>query len=666
MVPRSFLSFAAAAILPYALATQNWSSPAHYPGKPSGAYSDKWQDCPLRGTEPLENVTWSLPRNWAGSISTHTVGSPNNTAFFWGFEKSNGSLTDTDSTEPWMIWLAGGPGYSSIASMLVENIGPIVFFVDAPVGTGYSTVGRGGYPADEDQVAVDFSCRCIPSLQKRPLHLNRTITFGKIGSSNPALSEANLFENIPILRVIETYPQLIDYNTDMYDYLREQTHICKFDLNLTYPQTEKLPYTRIRKGQLPHRLPQPTRRDLGDPEDFMRELHERWLALPEAECRRSPEERELRRREWVRETFGDDADAVVAASSSASSSKSSKSAKTTKSATTSKSAKISKTKTTAAPNSTVGIPGLPPFNTTLTGKMNPFFGCDLRDTAMLYALNYTYPWKQLAYKFDFLDIPYTVNPISENVHPHHWMNHNTTRAALHAPNNKIWRVTTTTYSWGNAKVGTDPSPPSTFFMDELAANATKENIGIVWYSGNDDALTTHWSTEVVIQNTTFGGIQGFTVKPNTSWFDDEGLFAGIVRQERGWTYGLIYGAGHQTPVINPARTFSFIRDFFIGNSSVGRVDPETGAVATQPAPAGADIPNILPDGVITGQAEVHYKTGMVTWPSATVAAWNDHVSSVFHVATAVPMTTESSTKTKTKTTKSSTASSATATATSSA
>jgi carboxypeptidase D len=36
-------------------------------------------------------------------------------------------------------------------------------------------------------------------------------------------------------------------------------------------------------------------------------------------------------------------------------------------------------------------------------------------------------------------------------------------------------------------------------MDELAANATKENVGIVWYSGNDDALTTHWSTEVVIQ-----------------------------------------------------------------------------------------------------------------------------------------------------------------------
>jgi hypothetical protein len=29
---------------------------------------------------------------------------------------------------------------------------------------------------------------------------------------------------------------------------------------------------------------------------------------------------------------------------------------------------------------------------------------------------------QLGLKFDFLDIPYTVNPISDNLHPHHWMN----------------------------------------------------------------------------------------------------------------------------------------------------------------------------------------------------------------------------------------------------
>ncbi|KAF8172386.1 Alpha/Beta hydrolase protein [Mycena galopus ATCC 62051] len=649
MVSRPLLSIILAAVLPCALATQNWSSPARYPGKPTGGYSPEWQKY-FEVTDPLENVTWPLPRNWAGSISTRTVGSDNNTAFFWGFEKTNGSLTDANSTEPWMIFLAGGPGYSSIASMLLENIGPIAvtkdslgpnnnswhniadirsqFFVDNPVGTGYSTVGRGGYPADQEQVATDFLgflhglVKVFPGLKTRPLHLvgesyagrfipyilkayfgmdpaDRPVTFtnGKIGCSNPALSEANLFENIPVVRVIETYPQLINYDTKMYDYLSEQAHICKFDLNLTYPQMGgKLPYTPFTKGMSGHTLSQLSSRALSPSKDSFGELHGRRMA-------------------------------------------------------------------TDAPNK---FPGIPPFNTTLTGKMNPFWGCDLLDTVMVYALNLTYPWNQLGLTFDFFDIPYTVNPITENLHPHFWMNFNTTRAALHAPRNKVWEVTTTTYSWGNAKVGTDPSPPSTSFMDELAANATNDNVGIVWYSGNDDALTTHWSTEVVIQNTTFGGIQGFTVKSNTSWFDDAGLYAGVVRQERGWTYALLYGAGHQTPVINPARSFAFIRDFFIGDSQVGAVDPDTGAVTVQPAPAGegVEIPDILPDGVIMGQAEVHYLNGTVRWPEATVMAWNSHVREVLGAeATGRGMSTNVETRTSTKTQASSGSSTVSATTT---
>ncbi|KAJ7157226.1 hypothetical protein C8R46DRAFT_1225832 [Mycena filopes] len=51
-------------------------------------------------------------------------------------------------------------------------------------------------------------------------------------------------------------------------------------------------------------------------------------------------------------------------------------------------------------------------------------------------------------------------------------------------------------------------------MNELAGNATKQNVGMMWYSGNDDTLTTHWSTEVVIQNTTF--------KPNGALFGTGG------------------------------------------------------------------------------------------------------------------------------------------------
>ena len=46
---------------------------------------------------------------------------------------------------------------------------------------------------------------------------------------------------------------------------------------------------------------------------------------------------------------------------------------------------------------------------------------------------------------------------------------------------------------------------------------------------------------VVIQNTTFGGIQGFTKRPNTPFTDDKGNFAGIIHQERNITYALFAG-----------------------------------------------------------------------------------------------------------------------------
>lgn len=54
-----------------------------------------------------------------------------------------------------------------------------------------------------------------------------------------------------------------------------------------------------------------------------------------------------------------------------------------------------------------------------------------------------------------------------------------------------------------------------------------------------------------MQNTTFGGIQGFTVKPSTPWQNDAGTFAGIIRQERNWTYVLFDRAGHLVPAKQP-------------------------------------------------------------------------------------------------------------------
>ena len=58
---------------------------------------------------------------------------------------------------------------------------------------------------------------------------------------------------------------------------------------------------------------------------------------------------------------------------------------------------------------------------------------------------------------------------------------------------------------------------------------------------------------VVIQNTTFGGVQGFTLRPSTPWYDDDGALAGVVHQERNWTYVLAEGVGHLVAYNNPSR-----------------------------------------------------------------------------------------------------------------
>jgi hypothetical protein len=124
------------------------------------------------------------------------------------------------------------------------------------------------------------------------------------------------------------------------------------------------------------------------------------------------------------------------------------------------------------------------------------------------------------------------------------------------------------------------------FLDDLATNATRHGVKILIYSGNDDDTVPHLGSEsepvfppwrtclwhenlVTIQvlceliaskepfltfldkNTTFGGIQGFTRKPSTPWYDDSGHFAGIIHQERNWTYILVADAGHQVPEFQP-------------------------------------------------------------------------------------------------------------------
>jgi carboxypeptidase D len=111
-----------------AVFAQNSSFPHNYTGVPSGDYGPDWQTCEFASNspssagfhcmntdfqvvKPLPNVRTSLGRNWAGNIAVDCPDFPNNTLFFWAFEKENGSLTANAGErqdEPWGIWLNGG------------------------------------------------------------------------------------------------------------------------------------------------------------------------------------------------------------------------------------------------------------------------------------------------------------------------------------------------------------------------------------------------------------------------------------------------------------------------------------------------------------------------------------------------------------------------------
>ncbi|KAG5647478.1 hypothetical protein DXG03_009413 [Asterophora parasitica] len=176
--------------------------------------------------------------------------------------------------------------------------------------------------------------------------------------------------------------------------------------------------------------------------------------------------------------------------------------------------------------------------------------------------------------------------------------------------------------------GTEPMN----WFSEFATNASARGVGVVLYSGNNDGLIAHRGTEIAIQNTTFGGIQGFTVKPSTPWYNDARKFAGIIRQERNWTYVLFDGAGHLVPGDRPESAFTFLREFVLGNNQTGLVTRDKkGKVVV----IGGTNETLAQD-ILPGSDEIYYgpgaKISTYVFPAATRAAWKSFI----RTETAVP------------------------------
>ncbi|KAF7313192.1 Alpha/beta-hydrolase [Mycena kentingensis (nom. inval.)] len=584
--------------------------PHAYPGMPTTDFGPDWQKY-FEITEPYPNVTKPLQtRGFAGNVGVNRAGHPNATLFFWAFEKKNGSLTSANSTaDPWMIWLNGGPGSSSQIGLMTEN-GPIqvkgdfsiveknefswnkladTIWVDQPVGTGYSTSDATGYVPDEDQMGEDFvqflsnMVKVFPSLAKRPLYLtgesyagtyipyitkaifstpNPPVNLAKIAIGDGTMGDSATFLHVPTITTIETYPQLINYDPDVFHYFQTQMHLCGYDLNFTYPQNGKFPTLKDPIFGAALGSAKAGRRNAKF--KTLQELaavNGRLQRTKSKTDKRELELREERRQAWKRDLAG-------------------------------------------RPN----------------GTIDPYYGCFIYDELLDYASNFSFPWDTPLGGMDVYNIPDALNPEVPS-DPTTFMNDPRTRAALHAPTSKDW-LFSFDFPFGvdGSSPAGDPSPAPMVFLDELAANASARGVGIVFYSGNDDSLVAHRGTEAVIQNMTFGGTQGFTRKPATPWTDDKGNFAGIVHQERNLTYALFKGAGHLVPSQAPQAAFVFVREFVLGKNTTGLVESSGSVVGGEESTLAADY---MPGNTVIyfGSGANATTTASTVAPSATVASW---------------------------------------------
>jgi carboxypeptidase D len=145
------------------------------------------------------------------------------------------------------------------------------------------------------------------------------------------------------------------------------------------------------------------------------------------------------------------------------------------------------------------------------------------------------------------------------------------------------------------------------------------------------------ATPVVIQNTTFGGIQGFTRKPSTEWFaDGSSEPAGIVHQERNWTYVLFFRAGHLVPQYQPSAAYTFLREFVLGSNKTGLViDAGTPAVGGEdPGKYGATAVPAGPE-IYLGSLST---TSTYIAPSSVRATWESFYATITTAATSGSVT----------------------------
>ncbi|KAL3269548.1 hypothetical protein HHI36_008613 [Cryptolaemus montrouzieri] len=169
----------------------------------------------IQEARSLARVEYEAFQNITHYTGFFTVNKTYNSNLFAWFCPS-----ESDSSDPVVLWLQGGPGSTSLFGLFSEN-GPFkmknetevilrektwtknnnMLYIDNPAGTGYSFTDKGGYVHDEDQVgeelfqAIQQFFLLFPELRKNEFFITGE-SYG--GHYIPAISHTILRKNVDL------------------------------------------------------------------------------------------------------------------------------------------------------------------------------------------------------------------------------------------------------------------------------------------------------------------------------------------------------------------------------------------------------------------------------------------------------------------------------------
>jgi len=140
-----------------------------------------------------------------------------------------------------------------------------------------------------------------------------------------------------------------------------------------------------------------------------------------------------------------------------------------------------------------------------------------------------------------------------------YLNRADVKIAIHAPSSVTFETCNGTLNFLLKEPTLAVVPPAYNVVPTLLNHGVKVNI----FSGKLDYMLPYLGNEVIIQNMTWNGQQGFSNPPTVPLLNQYGQTVGNGREERGLSYYAIENAGHRVAQDAPAAALVWLKEVVV-------------------------------------------------------------------------------------------------------